>query len=123
MTYFADCCCSECGIAYQVPENYRNKRREDGKTFYCPNGHAQCFRESTADKLRRELNNAKQQIARAEDEARIAREDAERETRKRKRVEKRVHNGVCPCCNRTFANVAKHMKTKHPNVTPLKVSA
>ena len=24
-------------------------------------------------------------------------------------------NGVCPCCTRTFPNLAAHMKTKHPD--------
>ena len=27
---------------------------------------------------------------------------------------KRVGNGVCPCCNRTFGNLQRHMATKHP---------
>ena len=28
---------------------------------------------------------------------------------------KRVANGVCPCCNRTFGNLQRHMATKHPD--------
>jgi hypothetical protein len=28
-------------------------------------------------------------------------------------VQKRVGNGVCPCCNRTFEDLARHMKVKH----------
>ena len=31
------------------------------------------------------------------------------------RVKRRVGNGVCPCCNRTFKNLADHMTTKHPD--------
>lgn len=27
----------------------------------------------------------------------------------------RVKNGVCPCCNRSFQNLKRHMNTKHPN--------
>jgi hypothetical protein len=26
-----------------------------------------------------------------------------------------VANGVCPCCNRTFQNLARHMAGKHPD--------
>ena len=41
------------------------------------------------------------------------------ETNRRMKAEKqlkRVHNGVCPCCNRSFQNLQKHMKTKHPEI-------
>ncbi len=37
------CNCSVCGIVYAVPCNYRETRRDDHKTFHCPNGHRQCF--------------------------------------------------------------------------------
>ena len=30
-------------------------------------------------------------------------------------VKARVAHGVCPCCNRTFKQLARHMKTKHPD--------
>jgi hypothetical protein len=30
------------------------------------------------------------------------------------RLKKRVAAGVCPCCNRTFQDLAKHMKGQHP---------
>ncbi len=30
------------------------------------------------------------------------------------RVRKRVGNGVCPCCGRTFKQFAEHMQSKHP---------
>jgi chemotaxis response regulator CheB len=30
------------------------------------------------------------------------------------KTKKRVANGVCPCCNRTFKQLARHMKAKHP---------
>jgi hypothetical protein len=26
--------------------------------------------------------------------------------------------GVCPCCNRTFQQLARHMKAKHPGYGP-----
>lgn len=33
----------------------------------------------------------------------------------------RAQGGACPCCNRTFADMARHMKTKHPDFDPNKV--
>lgn len=85
--------------------------------------------------MRRERDIAKQQLARAEDEKREAIARAERATKKadkaeaaRKRVVKRAAVGVCPCCTRTVHQLARHMKTKHPefvvqettNVVPIK---
>jgi hypothetical protein len=29
-------------------------------------------------------------------------------------MRKRIQSGVCPCCNRTFENLGRHMKSKHP---------
>ncbi|WP_165394478.1 helix-turn-helix domain-containing protein [Pseudoxanthomonas winnipegensis] len=29
-------------------------------------------------------------------------------------MRQRVMNGVCPCCNRTFENLRRHMHDKHP---------
>ena len=31
------------------------------------------------------------------------------------RIKNRVGHGVCPCCNRSFGNVARHMADQHPN--------
>ena len=30
------------------------------------------------------------------------------------KMKKRVGNGVCPCCNRQFVNLQRHMATQHP---------
>jgi protein-arginine kinase activator protein McsA len=110
--------CSKCGIEFAMPQYYRTKRLEDRETFYCPNGHGQHFTgESEAQRLRRELD-AKQQ---ALDWEKNRRADAEKtisqlkgKVTKAKNKLERVANGVCPCCNRTFQNLMRHMATKHP---------
>ncbi len=51
-----------------------------------------------------------------------ARDDAEHQ-RKRvnalrgvvTRTKKRIANGTCPCCTRTFTNLARHIAAKHPD--------
>lgn len=35
--------CSECGIAFGVPEHWRSTKRSDHSTFWCPNGHRQHY--------------------------------------------------------------------------------
>jgi|GEM_PF-2697621 len=37
---------------------------------------------------------------------------------KARRAERRIHAGVCPHCNRTFVQLARHMKTKHQDAAP-----
>jgi hypothetical protein len=31
------------------------------------------------------------------------------------RIKKRVAAGVCPCCNRSFKDLARHMAGQHPD--------
>lgn len=45
--------CSECSLVYYVPDHFKSNKRENGNTFYCPNGHGQHFTESTQKKLER----------------------------------------------------------------------
>src|SRR5215510_9830604 len=100
-------------------------------TFYCAYGHPQvfCTGESRLDAMRRERDQAIQRVAQREDHIRQLnndlahvtkqREELRRETRK---VRARISHGVCPCCNRQFVNMAKHMKSKHPNYEAEKVA-
>lgn len=107
--------CYKCGIQFAMPTWYRQKRIEDHADFYCPNGHAQHFSAETEAEIERRLRQrAEQQVARAEDEKlrALRREAALRSELNRHR--KRAANGVCPCCNRSFVNMARHMKTQHP---------
>lgn len=95
--------CCNCGIHFAVPSFYRLKLRETHNTFYCPNGHAQSYPAKTeAEKLKEQLIRE-----RAEHDQTRADRDA-----KSKQLH-RVAAGVCPCCNRTFRNLQKHMQTKH----------
>jgi hypothetical protein len=66
--------------------------------------------------LRRERDRLKQDTARLEEEASLARVRAEKAEAAAKRLKKRASAGTCPCCSRTFANMAEHMKQKHPEL-------
>lgn len=120
------CCNDKCGIAFAVPAWWHRGKRETHTWFYCPNGHQQKFSvESEAEKLRRERDVAKQQLARAEQEAMDALAVAARNEKKVKKLEKRAAAGTCPCCQRTFSNMSNHIRNKHPqfiaeNVVQLK---
>lgn len=104
-----------CGVYFGVPPRIIKQRREQGGNFYCPNGHALHFGDSELDRLRKEA--ARAEAARvAADDQRLA---AERSARGLRgvitRERRRVANGVCPCCNRQFADLADHMAGQHPD--------
>lgn len=119
--------CCNCGILFAITKDFHDRARAkpgaNGIRFYCPNGHDQFYvGESEATKLRRERDRLAQQIAQKDDEIAEARRQAEAEVKARKRIEKRVNNGVCPCCTRSFQNLKRHMATKHPNVVDFKAA-
>lgn len=135
--------CPSCFMQYGVPSGFTDKRRNDHKTFYCPGcGTRLSFPEGDTDldRARRDLERAKQNEAYLNDRIKSARDDAEHERRRRiaatgqvTKLKKRASAGTCPCCNRTFKQLAAHMADKHPqfacepaddsNVVPLKASA
>jgi hypothetical protein len=99
------------------------KRKEDKLDFFCPNGHNQHFvSETEADRLRKEVEEQKKIVANAqkrrewaEQELANERKAREKAERRIKRDAKRVGNGLCPCCNRSFENLQRHMHNKHPD--------
>jgi DNA repair exonuclease SbcCD ATPase subunit len=111
--------CCGCGVQFAIPESLEKNRRDDHKTFHCPNGHPNYFPAKTeAEKLKEDLAKEKQRREMAEREAAMEARRAINAQNELARVQKRVKNGVCPCCNRTFQNLHRHMKTKHPDHQP-----
>lgn len=113
--------CVNCSVIFGLPVGFESYRRMDAKTFYCPHGHRMSWAETEADKLRRERDLLKQQNARLDEEAaaaKIAAAVAEaqraRAVKEATNLKRRAKNGTCPCCSRTFVELQRHMKTKHP---------
>lgn len=119
--------CYLCGVVFGMPAEMDRERRQDHKTFYCVNGHAQHYTGKTeAQKQRERAEEAERAAERMRVSRDAARDQAEAAERRRAaakgqltKVKKRVANGVCPCCNRTFADLAAHMSTKHPDYAGL----
>ncbi|MGH9697929.1 MAG: hypothetical protein ACRD52_00550 [Candidatus Acidiferrales bacterium] len=112
--------CIRCGLVFGIDSSHDAELRRTHKTFVCPHGHSQHYTgESDADKvarLARDLAAARdrEDTLRRENEKRYRlQRAAERKTRT---LKKRVAAGVCPCCTRTFQNLARHMKTQHHGV-------
>jgi hypothetical protein len=116
--------CARCKCPMTLPaELHSSARRSASITFYCPYGHPQHFPagETEEQKLRRERDRLAQRVAEWQDEARSEREKKEAAERRAAaargqvtKIKNRVGHGVCPCCNRTFENVARHMASQHP---------
>ena len=48
-----------CGVPVWLPKAFMEDKRRTKDTFYCPNGHSRSFKESTAERLQKELDTAK----------------------------------------------------------------
>lgn len=110
--------CGVCGVTFGLSKGFANARRNDHETWCCPNGHNWSWSgESETETLRRQLSNERDRVARE----RANRDQAEASLRatkgvvtKQKKKLARVAAGVCPCCNRSFQDLGRHMETKHP---------
>jgi hypothetical protein len=104
-----------CGVNLAIPANlYRYARNHSNYSIYCPLGHTFFYRNSFEDELKRERrqHEATRELLHAEERSHVA-------TRGHlTRARRRAAAGVCPCCHRSFENVARHVKTKHPDFDP-----
>lgn len=108
--------CITCGVIYTAPKAMMDNQREKGGYHHCCNGHSQGWskEESQSEKTRRERDRLKQQLAQRDDEIRAKERELAAERTKAAKAKKRSSAGVCPCCNRTVGQMARHMKSKHP---------
>lgn len=107
-------CCS-CHVLFAMPQELERRRRDDHKSFFCPNGHSQYFTGKTeAQKLKEQLDEKERSLAWERDRANRVIAERDKIARSHQRMRTRVANGVCPCCNRSFENLRNHMKSQHP---------
>jgi len=107
--------CAKCGIATGYPDDWLQQRRDEHAQLWCPNGHTLSFNGKSQTDRERERGD---RLARALESAQA---EADRERRSRiairghlTRQRKRAAAGLCPCCQRTFQQLARHMQHKHP---------
>lgn len=116
--------CGKCGGSYAIAERFRERCREDGTGWHCPYCRTSWgyFGQTLAQKLEKQLaaSNARLDQERAESaHQRKLRRSAERSAAivkgLHRKTKERIKAGVCPCCNRTFQNLARHMAGQHPD--------
>ena len=110
--------CCVCGGWHALPKRIRDHCYQNGGTWYCPNGHKIGWPKGT---LKKKLEQEQRRREMAEHRAKAEAENAEHERRrassykgKLTSMKKRAAAGVCPCCKRTFKQLSRHMKCKHP---------
>lgn len=106
--------CVTCAMLFAVPTEFDNRRRQDGRQFYCPLGHAQSYNRSEINKLREELKQEREHANRLARQRQQLENDLLDEVKQRQQLEKRIHAGTCPFCHRTFQQLSRHMANKHP---------
>lgn len=122
--YVQDCCV--CGVVFAVGKKFDQRRQEDKQTFYCPNGHGQSYKGPTAEqqakaarkeaeKYKRMYQSADARASAAYDQAAAAERSRAAQKGANTKLRKRIGAGVCPCCNRTFQDLGRHMAGQHPN--------
>lgn len=115
--------CGECGGMYAIGERYYEQCRDHGRSWtcpYCKTGWGFVGR-GRVKELEAQVQRERQRRDQAEAEAKRQREAKARVERSlaaqkgvTTRIKNRVHNGVCPCCKRHFANLERHMQNQHP---------
>ena len=110
-----ECWHEGCGLVFGMSKRFQKASANNRTSFYCPRGHHLRYGKGELDRLRDELAASE-----ARGSARLKRLRSERRSHSATkghvtRQKKRAAAGVCPCCNRSFVALAKHMKTKHPD--------
>lgn len=119
--------CGQCGMHFSVPEAWISRRRNgtegDARDYYCPAGHCRTYTgETEAQRLKRELEAKERSLKWAEERVeRLIKDRDHHQARANAlkgvvtKVKRRVGHGSCPCCNRHFQNLRRHMTSKHPD--------
>ena len=114
-----------CGTRHAIPSelhDFQQRQHRDGRkvtAVYCPLGHTHVpAGESESERLQARLERERARNARllAENDQLEASRNAYKGAATKAR--KRAKAGVCPCCNRTFQQLARHMASQHPDFDP-----
>ena len=105
--------CIDCGVVFAMPDDLEQRRRQDGKTFYCPNGHTMVYGRGELERLRAEKEALQRELDLTYAVQRRLTDDLLDKAKEVKQLRQRVRAGLCSDCRRHFANLERHMKTKH----------
>jgi len=118
--------CTRCGLLYALPEALIDAARKKGNgeiTWRCPNNS--CSAENWGYHGKSEVEKAKEEAKWQRDRAARLSVDLDQtkaSLRSQKgattKAKKRHAAALCPCCNRSFVQLQRHMASQHPNYDP-----
>ena len=56
--------CGACGVPFWIPDALHDERKEDKKSFYCPNGHPRGYHVSVSERLQQQLDVKEKEVGR-----------------------------------------------------------
>lgn len=101
-----------CGVEFAMTRDFYLMTKAEGRYWYCPNGHRRVWGGKTTVV---ELEESRARETALQDQLAAAVRDAEATRAALIRDRHRFANGVCPSCNRYFANVHRHVTSQHPD--------
>lgn len=107
--------CCVCGIPFGIPDYHLTRLKDNGGEFFCPNGHAQHYTVSEIKRLSDEVDWYRTRWNEERADHQSTRRSLTATKAAHTRTKNRIKNGVCPCCNRQFSNLHRHMQTQHPD--------
>ncbi len=118
--------CGQCGGTYAINERYRQQKSDQGGGWNCP--YCKCswgyFNDNELARTKKALEQQKANTEWYRQQAETRgkdRDHAQHQVRAYRGVitktKRRIAHGVCPCCQRTFQDLARHMKGQHPGYT------
>lgn len=130
MADFITITCHVCSERFGLSQDTYGVLKRSGRVFCCPFGHEAVFAagKTEAQKLREELERERRDRQRAAQQVEYWAQEAKKERNRANgykghatRITKRAKAGVCICCNRSFKDLARHMASKHPTLTPIDI--
>lgn len=111
------CCRCQTQFAMDGTAHKIALERRENFSFCCPHGHSQSYTtgETALEKMRRERNQLKQNQAYLYDRIDVEIRRASAYKGHVTKLKNRINAGICPCCNRHFMNLQRHMEGRHPN--------
>ena len=123
--------CGECGGTYALNARYVRQKEEKGGYWHCPYCRTSWgYGESENDRLKAEVKRTHDRRKRAEAARERAEKLAAHEAARAAgfkgaltKTKNRIAAGVCPCCNRSFQDLRRHMESQHPDFVELESDA
>ena len=114
-----------CGIRHAVPSDLHDYQRrcfDDGRKvpdIWCPLGHTHVPADTPEhERLRASLERERNRSARLSAERDQEKASARAYKGAATKAKKRAAAALCPCCNRSFSQLARHMASQHPDYDP-----